>query len=372
MIPSSCYNLLLQSILVIIEIGFVHSSLGACKSLSKPPYCGFIQQVSSSSINSVIFPSTQQKYRDTAIRLHNHADLNSISTLFENDRILAIEKPNGIAHHSENDQLGIMAMLREQMKNESNQVTTGTSDRLYGVHRLDKVTSGILLFAKDEEMAGLLSKAFREKKIVKYYVALSAKKAKKKKQGWVKGIMVPSRRGSWKLVEKMGGGADDNYAATRFFTAGLGNLNNSFSNGMNVNADEYILSLPKTLMLFHPITGKTHQIRVAAKSVGLPILGDERYENTAVNGAFNAHRTYLHASAIHLDMKDIGLPEEGVLTLVSKPSFADLWEIKNNESDESESMCINAEQGFDSILLQLLNKHCSCAPILEKWENMIS
>ena len=54
--------------------------------------------------------------------------------------------------------------------------------------------------AKDQEMAAELSKAFREKKVDKYYVGISSKKPKMKKQGWVKGYMERSRNKSWILT----------------------------------------------------------------------------------------------------------------------------------------------------------------------------
>eukprot|EP01083_Nonionella_stella_P242396 845543_1 len=78
--------------------------------------------------------------------------------------------------------MGILSIVRQQQK----EGKISYEGRIYGVHRLDKVTSGILLLAKSSEIAKLLSEAFRDKTVTKYYIALSNKKPKKKKQGWVK------------------------------------------------------------------------------------------------------------------------------------------------------------------------------------------
>jgi RNA pseudouridylate synthase len=117
--------------------------------------------------------------------------------------------------------------------------------RLYGVHRLDQVTSGLLIVAKTKNMARRLTQAFTERNVTKYYTALSLKAPSKKKQGWVKGYMKRGRRKSWYLVSSAvvaalssGGsgpgqknnnsdsttGADACWAQTYFWTAGLGHL----------------------------------------------------------------------------------------------------------------------------------------------------
>jgi len=86
------------------------------------------------------------------------------SVLFESNRILAVDKPEGIPHHDGEDELGIPSLLRQAQAH-------GKLDykgRLYGVHRLDRVTSGILLLAKDAEMASTLTRAFREGNVTKH------------------------------------------------------------------------------------------------------------------------------------------------------------------------------------------------------------
>lgn len=234
----------------------------------------------------------------------------SIPVIFENDKILAVNKPPNVSHHNEDDELGIVNLVRQQLGPEK--------QRIYGVHRLDRVTSGILLFAKSRESAVELSRLFRDSEVEKYYVALSKNKPKRKKQGWVTGGMKRGRRKSWMLTD-----TSTNFAKTRFFTSGLGNLQGD----------------PKTLLLFRPYTGRTHQLRVAAKAISLPILGDPIYEKK------NSSRTYLHASGLCI--------RQLKLCLWCPPEFAEeLWE---DPSDQD---------GYHQSLLRLMQKHCEAPELV--------
>lgn len=249
-----------------------------------------------------------------------------IAVLYESEQILAILKPEGVSHHDDGEVgSGIMSLVRKQQ-------ASGEIDyqgRLYGVHRLDRVTSGILLFAKDSETAGMISSKFREGEISKYYCGISGRKPKKKKQGWIKGNMVKGRRKSWLLTRE----GTDNYASTRFFSTGLSTLAHHL-----IDEEEQ----PKTLLLFRPYSGRTHQLRVAAKSVGLPLLGDPVYKDG--NDCSDARRTYLHACALHFILDDDDV------TIWSPPPFEGLW-----DSDGQEE--------FEQLYRQLVSKHCDCESI---------
>jgi len=192
----------------------------------------------------------------------------------------------------------------------------------------------------------------------KYYMAISGKKPRKKKQGWVRGDMVLGRRGSYKLVnenkkDEEGGGKKSNYAVTRFFTAGLGNVPLSPLLHPKVNEEEVSSTTPKTAILFQPHTGKTHQLRVAAKSVGLPLLGDARYgggrvcvgddDTTTTTEADYFDRTYLHAAAIQFEIDN----EE--VCIYSPPPFGHLF------STSSE---------LDDVFVGMMKKHCESYSIL--------
>ena len=90
-----------------------------------------------------------------------------------------------------------------------------------------------------------------------------------------------------------------------------------------------------------PLTGKTHQIRVAAKSIGAPLLGDSLY------GGGKADRLYLHAAAIRIP--DVGLdarasPDSGASFLSRR--FADAWSAVDLEAELADDALPRAAREF--------------------------
>jgi tRNA pseudouridine32 synthase/23S rRNA pseudouridine746 synthase len=193
--------------------------------------------------------------------------INSTSPTFfklidEQNDFIIIDKSADINFHDEG-KLG--EGLFNRIKQELNLA------QLYPVHRLDKMTSGLLILAKNKSAAVMFQQLFCAHKIEKYYLAISDKKPKKK-QGLIKGDMIKSRRSSWKLLRTM-----NNPATTQFFSYSLSNHKEG--------------SL--RLFLLKPHSGKTHQIRVALASIGSQILGDPIYSSS------EADRGYLHAFALN-------------------------------------------------------------------------
>jgi len=176
----------------------------------------------------------------------------TIPLLFEDEQLIVVNKLAGQSFHSESNEIGMFAQIEKQF-----------GDKLWPVHRLDKMTSGILLCAKDASAAAALGALFADRQVHKTYLAISDR-APKKKQGKIIGDMLKSRNGSWKLSPQK-----QHPAVTQFRSTSL--------------------QPGSRLYLLHPRTGKTHQLRVAMKSIGAPILGDQRY------GGSEADRGYLHA-----------------------------------------------------------------------------
>jgi tRNA pseudouridine32 synthase/23S rRNA pseudouridine746 synthase len=292
-----------------------------------------------------------------------------IPILLETDHVFVVNKPTGISHANSDNELGILNVLRRQQE-QGLLLSSNYTGRLYGVHRLDRVTSGILVLAKNTPTARRLTAAFREGLVTKYYTGISRHKPSAKKQGWVTGGMVRGRRKSWQLTRsdsnsksKNNGNNNNNniipnYAKTRFFTAGLGGLSDAL---MVQDEDEIpgqVQVQPKTLLLFRPYTGRTHQLRVAAKSLGLALAGDPVYSDGGEQPDISTTdtttpRTYLHATGFHLP----GREEDGTqdITIWSPPPFHHLW----NESGQDD---------FQTILNKLVHKHCDCPAILEMLE----
>lgn len=199
---------------------------------------------------------------EIAVRVESNegGDLCGFRLLAEHPDFVVLDKTPGVSFHSE-DGAGLVVQAAAEL-----------GYPLFAVHRLDKVTSGLILFARSSDAAASLSALFASRQIEKYYLALSCGKVAKK-QGWVKGDMAPARRGAYKLLT-----SSKNPAVSYFL-----------SHGFNEAGE-----LPPRcrLYLIKPFTGKTHQIRVALKSVSAPILGDALYQ------AETADRVYLHAYAL--------------------------------------------------------------------------
>ena len=182
--------------------------------------------------------------------------------LFRHPDFVAINKPCGVSVHQEEGEVSLTQTLAAQLGLE----------QVWLLHRLDKLTSGVLLFALNPQSASALAQQFAAKTMRKTYLALGTDKPSKK-QGWIKGDMEKSRRGAWKLTRGM-----ENPAVTEFGS-------HSLEPGLR-------------LFVLHPHTGKTHQLRVAMKSLGSPILGDTLY------GGKPASRMFLHAWKIKFDYQD--------------------------------------------------------------------
>jgi len=191
--------------------------------------------------------------------------MQDLKLFFENDDFVIINKPANLNFHSES-QAGVVVLATKLLH----------VSQLYSVHRLDKMTSGLLILAKTKAAAAQFTALFENRQIEKYYLAISLRKPKKK-QGWIKGDMVAARRGSYKFAS-----TSNNPAITQFVSSAL--------------------RPNERLFLIKPHTGKTHQIRVALKSIGAPIAGDIRYANA--DDARKEDRGYLHAYALRFHFKD--------------------------------------------------------------------
>lgn len=193
----------------------------------------------------------------------------TVQSLFEDAHLLAIHKPAGVPFHCDDMHQGIVQIVRQAIGRDS----------LFPVHRLDKMTSGLMVFAKTHDSNKALCELLASKQVEKYYLALSAKKPNKK-QGMVCGDMQKGRRGSYLLTrDKL------NPAVTRFFASPIKSV---------LTESETVK--PYWFFILKPETGKTHQLRVALKSLGSPILGDERYAGE------QADRAYLHAYRMRFDL----------------------------------------------------------------------
>ena len=199
--------------------------------------------------------------------------------IHEDDSLLVIDKPSGLAVHGGSGlSFGLIECLR-QMRSDL--------PYLELVHRLDRDTSGLILIAKRAVILRELHRQLREKHIDKRYLFLVAGK-------WPKALMMidaPLEKNVLQSGERMVRVSREGKKAVTEF-----------------NVLEYFPGA--TLVEAKPITGRTHQIRVHARHAGFPILGDEKYSNeksSAFAGRIGLKRLFLHAASLRFTLPDIGL-----------------------------------------------------------------
>lgn len=199
--------------------------------------------------------------------------------LLEDERLLILDKPAGIAVHGGS---GIDSGIIERVR-----ALGGPYGAAELVHRLDRETSGCLILAKRRSSLRQLHRMFREGGVAKRYLTL------------VQGIWPAARtRVDVPLLRREIGGERMVITDPRGSPA--------------VTEFEVLQSLHVgTLLAVSPVTGRTHQIRVHARSVGCPVAGDEKYGDADFNRQMRTQglrRLFLHASALEFPHPFTGAP----------------------------------------------------------------
>lgn len=193
----------------------------------------------------------------------------SDAVIYEDARLMVIDKPAGLAVHGGSGlSFGAIEALRQLRPD---------CKSLELVHRLDRDTSGCLMISKRRSELRALHELLREGKMEKRYLALLSGRLKEDRVLCEAPLRV-GRRGGERFVEV---GEDGRYARTEFFRL------QEFRSATLV---EVLLG-----------TGRTHQIRVHAAHLGVPVAGDERYGNQAANKQFakmGLQRLFLHAHSL--------------------------------------------------------------------------
>lgn len=162
--------------------------------------------------------------------------------LLETDHFIVLNKPSGLL--SIPDREGKEISLKQMLQEKYGQIFT--------VHRLDRDTSGIIVFAKDEETHKFLSQAFEERTVEKYYLGIVNGVPPEKQKTIDAPIAENQARRGVMLIHQRGKQSITDYEVLEEF--------GKFS-----------------LVRFRIHTGRTHQIRVHMQHVGHPIVVDELY-----------------------------------------------------------------------------------------------
>ena len=208
----------------------------------------------------------------------------ALEVVFQDDSLVAINKPAGLfVHRSRLDVYATefaLQMLRDQIQ-----------QFVFPVHRLDRPTSGVLLFALDEVNAAAVSKQFEERSVQKTYHAI------------VRGFVAESGEWDEPLVEKQDRivdrqarqGKPAQSAATRFELVRQWEV--PYSAG-KYPASRY------SLARIRPLTGRKHKIRRHFNHMAHPIIGDTTYgdrrHNRLFAEQFGCHRLLLAATELEL------------------------------------------------------------------------
>jgi 23S rRNA pseudouridine955/2504/2580 synthase len=215
------------------------------------------------------------------------ADWLNACVIFEDDYLLVLNKPSGLAVHGGSGvSLGAIELLRAARPD---------CRYLELVHRLDRDTSGCLLVAKKRSSLRDLHAQFRDGQVEKIYYALLTGRWKGGNREVALPLMTEHREGGERHVRT---GADGKPAVTRFFP--------------QRRYDDAVF------MQVELLTGRTHQIRVHAAAIGHPVAGDERYGSGIVSPP-GLRRLFLHAGKLGFRH-----PGSGHMITVDAPLDSDL------------------------------------------------
>lgn len=220
----------------------------------------------------------------------------SLNVLFEDNHIIAVEKPAGILVHG--DETGDKT-LQDHVKTYIKKKYNKPGDVFLGViHRLDRPVSGVTIFARTSKALTRMNALIKDREITKEYLALVSKRPLEIKGLLTHYIVKDTKKNFSHIYDKMKNGAKK--ALLRYEMVG--------------QISGYVL------MRINLETGRPHQIRVQMKRIGCHIIGDVKYgyEFGNVDKSICLHCSKM--SFIHPIKKDR-------ITIKLKPPKNDFWDI---------------------------------------------
>lgn len=189
----------------------------------------------------------------------------ALEVLYEDDALLAVNKPAGITAQPTPGRTGesLLDLASKHLGKEAGLV-----------HRLDRQTSGVTLFGKTREATSSLAAQFREGKVRKRYLAVAT------------GTLPPSGEIDWPLSR-------DPSRVGRWRASRTANGLSAFTRFERLREGDGF-----ALVALYPETGRTHQLRAHLRALGAPIAGDALYGGPERIGELPARRCLLHAQQI--------------------------------------------------------------------------
>jgi tRNA pseudouridine65 synthase len=208
--------------------------------------------------------------------------MKTLSILYQDRHLVAINKPSGLLVHrsmiDRHETENAMSTLRDQL-----------GQWVWPLHRLDKPTSGVLVFALDKETARLMTQAFSTDKVSKYYIAVVRGFTKE-----LECIDYPLKDLWDKMTDRKAiKDKPERPAVTQYRRLATVELAHSVGRYCTVRY---------SLVQVTPLTGRNRQIRRHMKHIFHPVLGDTTYgdgkQNDFFRKNFNCCRLLLHAKEI--------------------------------------------------------------------------
>ena len=199
--------------------------------------------------------------------------------IYEDKRLLIINKPSGIAVHGGSGiSIGVIEAFRQLRPDQKS---------LELIHRLDRDTSGCLMIAKKRScLRGIQSMLSNKTRLEKHYLAVVHGKWPRRKQH----VDAPLVKNTLKSGERVSSVSSEGKSALTRISV------------LEQSADYSLLAM-------QPVTGRTHQLRVHCQHTGYPIVGDEKYgyeEQDAQLKRLGVRRLMLHASRLVIPATEPG------------------------------------------------------------------
>lgn len=195
--------------------------------------------------------------------------MEQLPIIYRDEHLVAVDKPSGLlVHRSPIDRYETrfaLQLLRDQI-----------GQRVYPVHRLDKPTSGVLLFALSSEVARAVSEQFAAHSVVKSYLAVV--------RGWcpTEGVI------DHPLQDKPDKIADRDRTQEKPAKEAVTRYRRLDTVEIPYAVDRYPQSR-YSLVVLHPQQGRKHQLRRHMKHLGYPIIGDAKHGKGVHNRFFEQH-----------------------------------------------------------------------------------
>lgn len=213
----------------------------------------------------------------------DHQTMTAFHILYQDEDYIAVHKPSGLLVHRSwlsQDKVFLLQELRNQL-----------GQHVYPIHRLDRATSGVIIFAFSSEAAALLNECFTSHQVEKTYHAFV--------RGWL-----PQHE---MLIDHA---IQDRETDTPYQEART-RLRESMRYEIPLPVDRYPQAR-YSLIEAIPLTGRRHQIRKHLKHISHPIIGDIRYGKGTHNRFFrdhlNSHRLLLMAYQLKFNHPVSGEP----------------------------------------------------------------